>query len=84
MLPTTKRSPPTPPLTWHPDDADGMADRLCDWRWEVFEALKPGATLGLSHGFLLCHLNSVGDRFPAANNVVMVAPKGSDPFPLIS
>ena len=46
---------------------------------QVFENLKPGATLGLSHGFLLCHLNSVGDSFPAANNVVMVAPKGMGP-----
>lgn len=46
---------------------------------EVFANLKPGATLGLSHGFLLCHLNSIGETFPAANNVVMVAPKGMGP-----
>jgi len=46
---------------------------------EVFKNLKPGATLGLSHGFLLCHLNSIGEKFPAANNVVMVAPKGMGP-----
>eukprot|EP01134_Creolimax_fragrantissima_P002819 CFRG2819T1 len=43
---------------------------------KVFEALKPGATLGLSHGFLLGHLQNVGGEFPKENNVIMVAPKG--------
>jgi len=43
---------------------------------EIFKALKPGATLGLSHGFLLGHMNNVGDNFPENHNVVMVAPKG--------
>ena len=46
---------------------------------QVFEALQPGATLGLSHGFLLGHLNNVGESFPQDINVVMVAPKGMGP-----
>ena len=31
---------------------------------EVFAAMKPGATLGLSHGFLLGYLDSIGEKFP--------------------
>jgi ketol-acid reductoisomerase len=42
----------------------------------IFEALRPGATLGLSHGYLLGHLNSQGKDFPSNINVIMVAPKG--------
>ena len=45
----------------------------------IFEALKPGATLGLSHGFLLGHLENVGATFPADVNVVAVCPKGMGP-----
>lgn len=46
---------------------------------KVFAALKPGSTLGLSHGFLLGHLDNVGDEFPKNINVAMVAPKGMGP-----
>ena len=46
---------------------------------EIFQALRPGATLGLSHGFLLAHLNNVGHDFPATVNVVAVCPKGMGP-----
>ena len=46
---------------------------------QIFVALKPGATLGLSHGFLLKHLKNVGDTFPEGHNVIMVAPKGMGP-----
>ena len=46
---------------------------------EIFAALKPGATLGLSHGFLLGHLESIGEKFPAQNNVIAVCPKGMGP-----
>jgi len=46
---------------------------------EYFAALKPGATLGLSHGFLRCHLDNVGGSFPANHNVVAVCPKGMGP-----
>jgi ketol-acid reductoisomerase len=45
----------------------------------IFEALRPGATLGLSHGFLLGHLNNVGGKFPANVNVIAVCPKGMGP-----
>lgn len=46
---------------------------------QVFDALKPGATLGLSHGFLLSHLRNVGDDFPSNINVIAVCPKGMGP-----
>ena len=46
---------------------------------KVFEALKPGATLGLSHGFLLGHLENEGKSFPANINVIAVCPKGMGP-----
>jgi len=45
----------------------------------IFEALRPGATLGLSHGFLLGHLRNMGDAFPATVNVIGVCPKGMGP-----
>ncbi|MGI8754979.1 MAG: ketol-acid reductoisomerase [Acidimicrobiales bacterium] len=46
---------------------------------DVFAALKPGATLGLSHGFLLGHLANTGGSFPDDVNVVAVCPKGMGP-----
>jgi len=46
---------------------------------EVFAAMKPGATLGLSHGFLLGHLDSVGEKFPEDMDVIAVCPKGMGP-----
>jgi ketol-acid reductoisomerase len=46
---------------------------------EIFAALKPGATLGLSHGFLLQHLENEGARFPDNINVIAVCPKGMGP-----
>ncbi len=45
----------------------------------VFEAMKPGATLGLSHGFLLGHMKTVGASFPDNINVIAVCPKGMGP-----
>lgn len=45
----------------------------------VFKALRPGTTLGLSHGFLLGHLKNMGDAFPPAINVIGVCPKGMGP-----
>jgi len=35
---------------------------------KVFEALRPGATLGLSHGFLLGYLETTGEKFPSNVN----------------
>ncbi len=46
---------------------------------KIFENLRPGVTLGLSHGFLLGHLNNVGAKFPSNVNVVAVCPKGMGP-----
>ncbi len=45
----------------------------------IFDALKPGATLGLSHGFLLGYLKTVGATFPSNVNVIAVCPKGMGP-----
>lgn len=52
----------------------------------VVTALPPGvlvmvqgATLGLSHGFLLGHLDALGKKFPDDINVVAVCPKGMGP-----
>ena len=42
---------------------------------KYFSYLKKGSTLGLSHGFLLGHLNNLGKDFPN-NNIILVAPKG--------
>jgi len=46
---------------------------------EIFKAMKGGATLGLSHGFLLGYLESVNEKFPANINVIGVCPKGMGP-----
>ncbi|MFD8723526.1 ketol-acid reductoisomerase [Streptomyces sp. NPDC059629] len=46
---------------------------------EIFAAMRPGTTLGLSHGFLLGHLRDVGETFPADIDVVAVCPKGMGP-----
>ena len=45
----------------------------------IFAAMKKGAVLGLSHGFLLGHLDSVGEYFPEGMNVIGVCPKGMGP-----
>jgi ketol-acid reductoisomerase len=46
---------------------------------KVFESLRPGSTLGLSHGFLIGHLKNVGAKLPANVNVIAVCPKGMGP-----
>jgi len=45
----------------------------------VFDAMKPTATLGLSHGFLLGYLDSIGETFPENMDVIAVCPKGMGP-----
>ena len=45
----------------------------------ILSAMKPGATLGLSHGFLLGHLKSIGKEFRPDISVVAVCPKGMGP-----
>ena len=46
---------------------------------KLFKKMKPGSTLGLSHGFLLGHFDNNNIKFPDNINVVMVAPKGMGP-----
>ena len=41
--------------------------------------MKPNSILGLSHGFLLGHLQSVGLDFPKNISVIAVCPKGMGP-----
>ncbi|MEU9326493.1 ketol-acid reductoisomerase [Streptomyces canus] len=43
---------------------------------EIFAVLKPGAAIGLSHGFLLGHLRETDGEFPAGHPVIAVCPKG--------
>ncbi|TDE33516.1 ketol-acid reductoisomerase [Nonomuraea mesophila] len=43
---------------------------------KIFGALRPGAAIGLSHGFLLGHLRATGGEFPAGHDVIAVCPKG--------
>lgn len=45
----------------------------------ILAAMKPGATLGLSHGFLLGVMRNDGADFRKDINVVLVAPKGMGP-----
>jgi ketol-acid reductoisomerase len=45
----------------------------------IFENMKPGAVLGLSHGFLKGYLDSIGESFRDDIDVVAVCPKGMGP-----
>lgn len=46
---------------------------------DIFSNIRPGTTLGFSHGFLLGHLENENKKFPKDINVVMMAPKGMGP-----
>ncbi|KAE8689451.1 Ketol-acid reductoisomerase [Hibiscus syriacus] len=46
---------------------------------KVFSHMKPNSILGLSHGFLLGHLQSMGLDFPENISVIAVCPKGMGP-----
>ncbi|MCZ4602417.1 ketol-acid reductoisomerase [Streptomyces sp. Lzd4kr] len=46
---------------------------------DIFASLRPGTTLGLSHGFLLGHLTDMGETFPEDIDVIAVCPKGMGP-----
>ncbi|KAJ9563495.1 hypothetical protein OSB04_008655 [Centaurea solstitialis] len=46
---------------------------------KIFSHMKPNSILGLSHGFLLGHLQSIGLDFPKNVSVVAVCPKGMGP-----
>nr|QKY14833.1 acetohydroxy acid isomeroreductase (AAI) [Polytomella parva] len=56
--------------------ADGAQAKLYP---RVLASMKPGATLGLSHGFLLGVMKNDGVDFRKDINVVLVAPKGMGP-----
>ncbi|GLY02445.1 MULTISPECIES: ketol-acid reductoisomerase [Actinoplanes] len=43
---------------------------------KIFATLRPGATVGLSHGFLLGYLDQLGSGFPEGIDVIAVCPKG--------
>jgi ketol-acid reductoisomerase len=53
--------------------ADAALVELSD---AIFRALKPAAVIGLSHGFLLAHLEATDAQFPSAHSVIGVCPKG--------
>ncbi len=46
---------------------------------KILKAMKNGATLGLSHGFLLGYMKTQGHEFPNTINVIAVCPKGMGP-----
>jgi len=46
---------------------------------KIFSHMKPNSILGLSHGFLLGHLQSMGLDFPKNVSVIAVCPKGMGP-----
>lgn len=49
---------------------------LAERHEELFAAIRPGATVGLSHGFLLAHLRSAGRDIASHVSIVAVCPKG--------
>jgi len=53
--------------------ADAALAELVD---DVFAAVRPGAIIGLSHGYLLAHLQTSGRAFPPDVSVIAVCPKG--------
>ncbi|THG17667.1 hypothetical protein TEA_014776 [Camellia sinensis var. sinensis] len=46
---------------------------------KIFCHMKPNSILGLSHGFLVGHLKSMGLDFPKNMSVIAVCPKGMGP-----
>lgn len=45
----------------------------------IFEKMKPGAILGLSHGFLVGYLDNTHEHFPQKISVIGICPKGMGP-----
>ncbi len=56
--------------------ADGAQAENYD---RIMAAIRPGATLGLSHGFLLAYVQSTGRSFRDDINIIGVCPKGMGP-----
>jgi len=46
---------------------------------KILSHMKPNSILGLSHGFLLGHIQSLGLDFPKNISVIAVCPKGMGP-----
>ena len=46
---------------------------------DIFDNVRPGTTIGFSHGFILGHLKNIKKQFPKDINVIMMAPKGMGP-----
>ncbi|KAF8411043.1 hypothetical protein HHK36_003582 [Tetracentron sinense] len=61
-----------------PFDANEIGVEADDYK-KVFSLMKPNSILGLSHGFLLGHLLSLGLDFPENISVIAVCPKGMGP-----
>jgi ketol-acid reductoisomerase len=67
--------PVPPPLYWNRRSRRGDVTNSAEHSL-LFTALRPGTTLGLSHGFLVGHLRQSGADFPEGISVVAVCPKG--------
>lgn len=46
---------------------------------QILGAMKSGATLGLSHGFLIGHMQAINYKMRSDINCILVAPKGMGP-----
>lgn len=46
---------------------------------DVFAAAKPGAIIGISHGFIVGYWETIGTSIPEGRDLIMVAPKGMGP-----
>lgn len=46
---------------------------------KLFASLKRDAIIGISHGFIVGYLQSIGEGLPAGHDVIMTAPKGMGP-----
>jgi len=57
-----------------------IADAALAEGWaELFAAMRPGTTAGLSHGFLQAWLDASGAAFPEHVSIIAVCPKGMGP-----
>jgi len=54
------------------------AGQVAQYR-DIVAAMKPGSTLGFSHGFLIGYLEGIGEKLRSDINIVGVCPKGMGP-----
>lgn len=62
--------------------AGGTGGTQADLYPRILASMKPGSTLGLSHGFLLGVMQNDGVDFRKDINVILVAPKARPWWPL--